>query len=261
MLANAPRMQRHLLALHALAASIALAACGGKVIVDPNGTGGSGSTSSSTTSSGQGACVEGTGKLDFQLKTFDGHVIGCSIGGTQDSTHLEGIVTTILGPQDIELDSCPPNADCGSKIISTLHFDTSPTWLAGGQFVAIDAWQDQTQGCSHAITVKNLPSWGGIPNPIDPTPRVMFAGGDGFVVGTADPSAFSVIHEAYCASPGGAGLDALVFSAPGVADLVVPPSGDVNWPQNNGTTMHVLNLRSSASAGYAWRITDLQLGD
>ncbi len=190
-------------------------------------TGGSGgSTGGSGGSAGAGgapaACAQTHDSIGFQVETYDGSALGCGVKGGTGTRSITGVVMDSK-PDMFSLDSCPPNADCIAPMQTTIRLVEAPAGFAmsvpAGAFVKVDYEVQQPWGCEQRILVKNVPSWGGMPNPISPDPALWLAASDGSVE-PLDGAGFKVQKKALgCpgSSPGCGGDPAdsylLVFNA------------------------------------------------
>ena len=191
----------------ALLGAMVVMACGNEVVVLSDGDGGS-STTPPSTSSGHGGGTGGTGNggagatggtggtggmggspgcgrsydgFDMQLVTFDQTVWGCYApeGTAAGYQEIEGQVVELL-ENGIVLDSCPPNADC-IPMLNFLSFWALDLYnpVPFGAFVRVSVQVDQPWGCTHQLMIENLPSWGGLPNPVYPGEMLYLAAADG----------------------------------------------------------------------------------
>lgn len=183
-------MRAALLSASALAALVAVAACGGNVVVDHNagagGTGGAGVTVTGTaTSGGVGGAGGGCGQtheyFDFRLETWDGIGVSCGLsmpGGSQLFT-LQGQVLEV-GADYMVIDSCPPDADC-APMLNYLYVSSPGLVLQTplGVFVDLTIQIDYPFGCAQTLLLLNLPEWGGVFNMEWPVPNLWLAGSEG----------------------------------------------------------------------------------
>ena len=182
----------------------AVAACGGKAVMDgsPNagGSGGSGgagagttttwtttTTTTSTTGGGPG-CYETHDSFLMDLSTWNGIVLACGVVG------------------QLTIDSCPPNADC-MPMVSNLNYSAPGLTqnIPIGTYIEVHA--EISGGCFGAcvrsLEIWNLPQWGGVPNPSWPNPSLWFAAVDGTVEQQLSAQPFLVDTKALNCYPGG----------------------------------------------------------
>lgn len=266
------RMRSFSSALLVLLSSTALlAACGGNVLVNAGGssttgteTGTGGDTTTTTTSSTTTTtttsstkppvCIETHESFKATLEEPDGSVIGCYVTGqtlplelTMQAAVVEAQGSTIV------LDTCGPTADCSGPIIHRLVIDSPNfyTYIPAGAFVELrmdlePAWI----GCIHRVTLTNLPSWGGVPNPV-PEKRVWLAGSEGYQgsmdgapftaeavpLGCTYPNADCAQHEDY----------EWLFTTPSSPEGVHVPMGQTMIWSDSSASYQVRNLRSFSS--------------
>jgi hypothetical protein len=163
-------------------------------------------------------------------------------------------------PGVLLLDSCPPNADCTeqpSKLSVTapgVYINVPP-----GTFVQIHVSIYPTKGsCSRRIQVKNLPSWGGEPNPVQSGELLWFFGADGDTSGFPDTPILATAEALGCFpdDPAGCGgHDSYVWHFQPATNLkepgVIVPMGETrSWSGYEAGQLQELvfrNLRSHSS--------------
>jgi hypothetical protein len=214
----------------------------------PGGTAGSTGSSGASGSGGTAICDALLDKVFVaDLTRPDGTIVACA--GPADTetstTELEGILVGQTEGQ-LEIDACPPGNDCDSAV-SVLHVSEPLPALGLGRYLAVKVRITDEFGwaCSVAVSVSNLPSFGGTANPLDATDHLLFAGADGTVQTTGLP--FSITKEAVCERPSLCGTfpavqHSLRFnSAAGEALVAQGTSGPLLVADG---TMAVRNLRS-----------------
>jgi hypothetical protein len=80
---------------------------------------------------------------------------------------LDGAITASSGPTSYTIDSCSPDANC-QPMLNTLELHSSTLELAipVGTVVTVSTRISHVGGvCNASLFVKNLPVWGGQPNP------------------------------------------------------------------------------------------------
>ena len=210
--------------------SVAALACSGSVVVGfgsggsgNNGTGGTTTTSttssggttttwtSTTSTGGSSSCGRTYEGFDMLLDNGAGQTWGCGAGWdtlTGDIV-LEGEVVEV-GPDGATLETCPPNADCGPNTTYKLSWSAPGLYdyvVPVGAFVAVSVHVYQPWGCEHALQIRNLPVWGGLPNPVMSGDYVYLVGADGSPT-TFDGTPFSITSVAlgcYPEEPPGCG--------------------------------------------------------
>lgn len=261
--------------------ALALVACGGNVAI--SGTGGSGgdtSTSGGTGgaggdgggSGGAGGATGGAGGgtgggayctrtndgFHFKLAPQGGPSIGCDSaqpGGNQ-TVHIEGVVIA-ANPNDLTIDTCPPNADCDASSVYTLA-TSSPGFsinVAVGTFIQIDVQIDFPWGCSNTIMARNLPVWSGLQSPGGNVPWLIFEASDG-AHQMLDGSPFTLGTTALGCHPGaepGCGLeDEYRFDIYAVGNTSVYQGETKLFDVNEGGQVRTLQFRNLRSFETGW---------
>jgi hypothetical protein len=205
--------------------------------------------------------------FEMSVSTWQGLTYGCGSGTSTGVVELQGQIAQ----GDMEtfvLDSCPPNADC-APMLSKIHLPKSYAWIPIGAFVTVQLEVEQPWGCAQRILIRNLPVWGGVPNPNGAEATMIFAGADG-TLKTFPESPFSIAAwplGCYPGAPscGGEAPDdyALRFNedqSPGNAVTVAMGSA-TPWFLSNGSYWYVQNLRSYSTGAcddywnWSYRIT------
>jgi hypothetical protein len=261
------------------------AACGSEVTIyhqPAGGNGGAGGTTptssttnpttteTSPTSSGTGggpSCVRTHDWFEMQLDDYEGLTWGCEGGAVEEGTNtLAGQVVESFDA-GLVLDSCPPNADC-MPMLSKLGFSAPGLFnpVPQGAFVAVTVRVEMPWGCSHELLIVNLPTWAGMPNPVDSTAKAYLLAADG--APEAPPgSPITVKAEPAGCSSGEEGDDyRLHFSTSQPnEDLILLMGQSEVWEVDAGLFMQGRNLRSFET-GYAddtfdwgYYLVDLQL--
>jgi hypothetical protein len=185
---------------------------------------------------------------DFKLTTYDGVVHSCSELMNEDVS-FQGAITASTGPTSYTTDSCPPGVNC-MPALNTLEVTSSTLELAipVGTVVNVSAHFSWLGGrCTAGLFVKNVPLWGGQPNPTssDEAPW-LDSGGPG--------SPFDVKTSVRCTY--GEGGDPPCTGGTSVYDLSFALAGDPSistGPVATGTTL-TLEVPSGSLAGrYAVR--------
>lgn len=270
---------------------LAVPACSGEVIVpgeasssaagatSGSGTGGvGGSPSTSATTGGNGGsgglepstsvgvggaptCGETHDTLSVSLGTWDNHFFSC--GAETGVYELSAFVVENSSPGAFVLDSCPPNADC-IPFLSKLSINAKGlyTLVPKGTYVTVRISVDATLGgCAQRVQIKNLPSWGGEPNPVQAGEQLWFLGVDGGE-GAFDDSPLDVTTEALGCFPGAPAncgnpqedfaLRLRAKGNPGDPGLLLPMGVADSWnPALGGVpeTLVARNLRSYTLGG------------
>lgn len=234
--------------------AIGAAGCGNEVTFYGHGAGGGGSpptTGSATlpTSSDEGGDPGYPRTHDgfsMWLDSYDGTGWGCAQYVTELGLYtLDGQVLE-ASAYGMVIDSCPPDADC-MPMVSMLALDAPWIFqtLLPGAFVEVTVLVEIPSECSHELLIRNLPSWGGAPNPVDPASKVYLLAADG--VAAAPPnSPITVSSEIAACSSGEEGDDhQLRFSnAQASEDLVIPMGEAGLWELETGQFLLGKNLRS-----------------
>jgi hypothetical protein len=156
----------------------------------------------------------------------------------------------------VVLDTCPPNADC---MASFTTLDVKANGIAmqipTGAFVHVryellPAWM----GCNERVTIENVPSWGGLANPVSSGQELYLVGTDG-TSEAPDDVPFTVSSEPLGCFPGAPsqGQSApenyvLIFEAAGQSTPV--PMGQTAVVNVESQVLTVRNQRSFVSGNY-----------
>lgn len=184
----------------------ACCSCGGTVVQDPGsagaasgGTGGTGSTGATGGTSGSGGlagdggsgAAAGTGgKACFRSEDHFGVKLA-----TSATVQPPACVQSWTGPEKwsatgivvassdnaFQIDECSPAADCVPIITDVSMSGRDLALLVPiGAIVRIDYTITSTiYQCARVLSVSNLPSWDGVPNPISPKQELYLAAADG----------------------------------------------------------------------------------
>jgi hypothetical protein len=127
--------------------------------------------------------------FDMLLETPEDGSFGCGLffESATGTYTLSGIVTQ-SSPEDIVIDTCPPDADCAFSL-NRLYFSAPglDNPIPGGALVEVSVRVEIPMGCSHELVVRNLAEWSGMKNPIYDGDVVWLAAADG--VPQAPPNA------------------------------------------------------------------------
>jgi len=159
----------------------------------------------------------------------------------------------------VTLDACPPNADCLPWIYK-LQFAAPYLYnvIPLNAFVRVSVAVDVPWGCAHAVSVVNVPEWGGYPNPVSPDPVLWLAGADG-TYAAAPNSPFSVEAQALGCYPNeepGCGKKedyVLWFKSPNTSEVLDVHMGqEREWVQAGYGGAHVLTVKNLRSYETGW---------
>lgn len=149
-----------------------------------------------------------------------------------------------------QFDACPPNADCMASIAS-VTYDAPGLHLQipQGTFVHVKYELAPTWGsCTERLTVMNIPTWGGLENPVTTQSMVWLASNEGLVE-AAPEVGFKVnavrlgcINESGC-GPVPPDSYALEFAL-SVGDSALVGMGQTTTIWANNQALRVRNLRS-----------------
>ena len=215
------------------------------------GTGGIGATGGIGGIGGDGGsfCAQTTDSLAVKI---DGAPDPQSCAGVASTWEAQGQVVT-TSKNAFTMDTCPPNADCAGPL-TNVAIDAAglELWVPEQAFVKVKlellaAWG----GCNQRVSIQNIPSWAGAPNPVAQDGRYYFAGTDGVVEHPDSPFAIAQVALGCVNWGSGCGgltpdLYALVFTVgpgdPGT-QVLMGQTATVNAPMP--TWVH--NLRSFQS--------------
>ncbi|AUX39717.1 uncharacterized protein SOCE26_011120 [Sorangium cellulosum] len=248
----------------------AIAGCG-NVAVDGRpsdaGSGGSGggtdsAASSSSSSNGSSGGEEGcflrqdTSTLTLTLETHEGKTLGCT-GGFREGDGdvvLQGQVVEV-GDTSVLIESCPPDHDC-VPMRSKLSLSEPGLLLAvtEGALVELRMFAETPMGCGARLLLMNLPSWGGIDNPVDPSSALLLAAADGLDT-TFPESPFLLYKELGCTTEfEGSRHEVYLFrfmeaDLPDARGVFVPQGEERVWASSSSAlgSLRIRNLRSYES--------------
>lgn len=222
----------------------------GPILVQPQGKAGA-------------SCPHTTDQFAFSLAGYggEGHLLAC---GAETGRVTFNAVVTGADTATVELGTCPAGVGCRNPMTLTVLSPDLAVPLVVGAFVQVNAEVFHTgEGrCAQTLMIRNLPSLGGLPNPITSSPILWLAGADG-TLATSPDAPFHVGDAEGCGADSKPGFadDALSFSfaeaalaAPATFSLPMGASYVAQVPGADGTAMDVLllrNLRSFHSAGAA----------
>ncbi|WP_437677923.1 hypothetical protein [Sorangium sp. So ce131] len=252
-----------------------IAGCG-SVAVDERpsdaGSGGSGggggpdsaasSSSSGNGGSGSGGGEEGcflrqdTSTLTLALETHEGKTLGCT-GGFREGDGdvvIQGQVVEV-GDTSVLIDSCPPTHDCVPKR-SRLSVSEPGLLLAvtEGALVELRMAVETPMGCGARLLLMNLPSWGDIDNPVNPSSALLLAAADGLDT-TFPESPFLLYKELECTTEfEGSRHEVYLFrfmeaDSPDARGVFVPQGEERIWTSSSSAlgSLRIRNLRSYES--------------
>ncbi len=186
------------------------AGCGGNVSLS-NGDGGSGGETGGAgggnggSQGGAGGSVGGTagtggigggpacdtapaGSFTMSIQTPQGQVWSCDAWDTTqqgDLTFDAAVVKSSLNV--VSLDACSPAADCVPLIYEvTFGADGLGVDIPVGALVHVEASVNVPWGCAQRLLITNLPSWDGMPNPVQTNHQLWVAATDGMADMFAD---------------------------------------------------------------------------
>lgn len=207
-----------------------------------------------------GSCPHTTDQFSFSLSTYadataegSAHLLAC--GAETGSVSFPAVVTAADG-SSLTVTACSDGGGCHTLQVIVAAQDLSLP-MPVGAFVRIDAAVHSTgDGCAQTLMVENLPSLGGVPNPITAAPILWLAGGEG-TLATLPGAPFQVadVMSPGCSSRPGYGDDALTFTlaaegdvAPVELTLPMGASYIVQLGQGGAEALLVRNLRSFRTA-------------
>lgn len=217
-----------------------LMGCGGNVEVSTGGGGAGGGTGGGVGgvggSGGTGGSVGGTGGVggshcdsgppsgfSMNIVTPEGAVWDCAAFMESQTGTLSFNAAVVKSDLNLlVVDACSPAADC-VPFLYTLQFDAPGLGVFApiGTYVHVEASVDIPWGCYERLMITNIPSWDGMPNPVQPDNQLWLAATDG-AVEMFDDAPFKVDKIKLDCGPttGGCGGD------PGKFDLRFTPVDD-----------------------------------
>jgi hypothetical protein len=79
------------------------------------------------------------------------------------------------------IDQCPPNADC-IQMLTEIAVDAKDLDLTFQIGTYVEVQYDLSPGwggCTALLVIRNVPSWGGMPNPFSQEAKILFAAAEG----------------------------------------------------------------------------------
>lgn len=220
----------------------------GSMAVTSSSAASSSNMANSSSASGGLVCNHTTEHLTFQLVAPGGEMYAC--GASTGSVSFDAVVTA--SDTSLTLSPCTPNVQSEmppAKLAITavsLYAKIPPgTYVTVESDVEAASW-----GCSMAILIQNLPSFGGVPNPESTKSFVWIAGGDG-TLSTFPDSPFTVADGPGCGLPDPPGItDQKILVTPaGVNGIALPEGASYAGPGQTGESWFVQNLRSYKTPG------------
>lgn len=208
---------------------------------------------------GAAACVPALGGAAYPIVVTlpDGAVHHCTASAQPVVVvHVVGRVVPSSAPDELSVDTCPPDAGC-APAIARVSLEGTPlaTALLPGSLVDVTAtFNDHSFGfgCTSVAVIHNLPSFGGITSPLGASTYLLAEVGDGIMDGHTTLSELGVdrvsIGCAWTTSnpacKGEAESYRLEFGPPGGAKLSLGP-GETGSATFLGTSYQIKNGRSS----------------
>lgn len=235
-------------------ALIGLSACSSSPL-PPGGGGGADSGSPPGSDGGNPGCARFFDTVRIVVQRFSQDATRCDDPNkrTDDDFDFTAAVTNVAASL-ITLDSCPPNADCipfVEKITVEAPYFTPQNYVPKGAFVRVRAHFHRPWGCSAAVEIRSVSSWGGVPNPAGPGGVLYLAAGDGTTFTESD-APFAIKPIALGCANGEVGCGGLppddyllrFEPAGGGASLDVKMASLRNLTDANGRRYDIRNLRS-----------------
>lgn len=181
------------------------------------------------------------GSLSFTAVTARGDY-GCEAAGPGAASGRESFLGSALRVTagSLEIDTCPPNADCRATVVPTLSF-SAPGFpsldraIKPGAFLEVEIETQRGKGCDQRLLIRSVPVWKGAP---DPGGRALLLAAAHGPLASFDDAPFTVTADSASCS--------LRFvlarrGGPRVA-LTVPPTGEViRWPVSRAESWRVWN--------------------
>ena len=233
-------------------------ACGGSIAEGAAGGGGSsgaggGASGGASGVAGAPSCAQ---SQDGLVVTVSPAPFECELMASKSKIWDATGIITQASENAFVLDTCSPNADCMTSLVSvSLEAAGLSLALGVGALVKLHyevgfAWST----CSQRLVIKNLPSWGGVNNPVSAEAKLLFAGSEG-VVQPPEDSGFSVEQKALGCFPGAKSVGqtppesfALVFS--GDAQSLTLGMGQTGTFELHGQTLTARNQRSFLTGNF-----------
>lgn len=232
-----------------------LAACGSSVEharggggTAGTGAGGAGGIGGSGGAGGALGCDQTNDRVAVKIKPQSDPAVVCVMNQATIWEATGAIVQS--DDSSFQFDLCPPNANCMANIASVtydgpgLHLQ-----IPQGTFVHVKYELAPTWGsCTERLTVMNVPTWGGLENPVTTQSVVWLASNEGLVE-AAPEVGFKVsavplgcINESGC-GPVPPDSYALEFAMP-AGDNTLVGMGQTTTVSTNNQALRVRNLRS-----------------
>ena len=217
-------------------------------------------TNTSTPTTPGGQCGRTNDTFQMMLFSPEKMVWSCqAFEETQQGAHSFNAQVTQSSEGHLLLDACPPNADC-LPMTYELHFGAPYLYnvVPLNAFVRVSVAVGIPWGCEHALSIVNIPEWGGVKNPVTPAPILWLAGADG-TYAAAPNSPFSVDAEALNCYPNeqpGCGPKedfVLWFKSEYSSEALNVPMGETReWIQAGYGGSHVLTVHNLRSYETGW---------
>lgn len=189
----------------------------------------------------QGSCARFTiGGASLQLDRGEGPTPALPPPVDQPfDVEIEGVVQPMsLGSslRGIVIDTCPPNADCvASPSTLTVVAPILPaTLVPAGAFVRLHytvvttvapGFGASPNGTGSYVLIENLPTWGGVPNPVEGNQRIWFAGftfdGAGELPAALESAPY-LLDDAGACDHLGTSIHSTGLTMPGASRVVIP---------------------------------------
>lgn len=185
--------------------------------------------------------------LSFTAVTARGNY-ACDATGLGAASARESIYGSVLrvSASALELDTCPPNADCRAARVPRLSFSAPgfsglDRYLVPGAFVELEIETQRGASCRQRMLIRNVPVWKGAP---DPGARALLIAAAHGLAESFEDAPFMVT-----AAPPSCGLRFKLTRRRGpLIERMVPPSGAaIQWPVSRGETWTVWNGSPSRS--------------
>jgi hypothetical protein len=147
------------------------------------GAGGEGGAAQGTGGSAGGtACTRTNGHLEIVVTPFDGNPPTCTIMGEPTLwTAIGEVKKSDSATGELVIDQCSPDGNC-TPMLTTLAVsgDALELDIPIGAFVEISYTVTPVFFfCIHRILIQNVPTWGGLTNPISTSDRFYLIGAEG----------------------------------------------------------------------------------
>ncbi|MEP7123322.1 MAG: hypothetical protein ABJE95_20520 [Byssovorax sp.] len=201
---------------------LSLVGCSSQVLQTSNSSGSGGSGAGAGGSLAQGG-VGGTSgfcpvlaedAVDWKIEFPTGVTLTRAVSidvplGTKEDLSDDGEVVAIT-PGHLTIDTCPPSADCAGTLVDlTVAPESSPFDLGIPlhTFVHFHLVSEvvgyppaQAPYRTLFLQIDNLPTWGGVPNPIDVGSELWFMAGVDFAPGDMPAGSLGVQYDTICES-------------------------------------------------------------